>query len=92
MNSHTCARTIIWWLWFIRRAYVGVAVARCVSIAAFDTLCDTLRDRSSRCRAHRHVGALLFIDPGLYFARAQAIASAAGERIRCHWFTLLRAA
>ena len=38
------------------------------------------------------VGVLLFMDTGLYFARAQAIAEAAGERIRWRWFTLLRQA
>ncbi|HYM67109.1 MAG TPA: hypothetical protein VEW68_07450 [Patescibacteria group bacterium] len=31
-------------------------------------------------------GALLFMDTGLYFARAQAIARAAGERIQLGWF------
>ena len=30
-------------------------------------------------------GSLLFIDTGLYFARAQAIAAAAGERISWRW-------
>jgi hypothetical protein len=38
------------------------------------------------------VGVLLFMDTGLYFARAQAIAEAAGERIQWRWFTLLRQA
>jgi hypothetical protein len=32
-------------------------------------------------------GALLFMDAGLYFARAQAIAGAAGERISWRWFS-----
>lgn len=38
------------------------------------------------------VGVLLFMDTGLYFARAQAIAEAAGERIQWRWFTLPRQA
>lgn len=38
------------------------------------------------------VGTLLFMDAGLYFARAQAIAAAAGERIQLNWLTLSRQA
>jgi hypothetical protein len=37
-------------------------------------------------------GALLFMDAGLYFARAQAIAAAAGERIRLRWLSMSRQA
>jgi len=37
-------------------------------------------------------GALLFLDAGLYLARAQAIAAAAGERIQLTWFRLTRLA
>jgi hypothetical protein len=33
-------------------------------------------------------GALIFMDAGLYFARAQAIAAAAGERMSWRWFSL----
>jgi hypothetical protein len=32
-------------------------------------------------------GTLLFMDAGLYFARAQAIAAAAGERVSWRWFS-----
>jgi hypothetical protein len=38
------------------------------------------------------VGTLLFMDTGLYFARAQAISAAAGERIQWRWFALSRLA
>lgn len=38
------------------------------------------------------VGTLLFMDAGLYFARAQAIAAAAGERMQWRWITLRRPA
>ncbi|MFI5282132.1 MAG: hypothetical protein ACHQ0J_03280 [Candidatus Dormibacterales bacterium] len=37
-------------------------------------------------------GALFFADTGLYFARAQAIAAASGERIQARWFRLTRTA
>lgn len=33
-------------------------------------------------------GAMLFVDTGLYFARAQAIAAAAGERMSWSWFRI----
>jgi hypothetical protein len=35
------------------------------------------------------VGMLLFMDTGLYFARAQAIAAAAGERVDWRWFSVV---
>ena len=37
------------------------------------------------------VGALIFMDAGLYFARAQAMASCAGARLDWRWLRLLRA-
>ena len=38
--------------------------------------------------AQQVAGALIFMDAGLYFARAQAIAAAAGERMSWRWFSL----